>query len=108
MKVSRLSRVLQLTTIRTQLAHEPALLSYGKTNMYHLQLTASAWHVLQEQAIPMSRRMRRRPARLQREIEDSCTRVPGESCSLRRLETHIWHAKRMTMCKRLVSRLQRS
>jgi hypothetical protein len=46
--------------------------------------------------------MRRRPALLQAACEASCARDPASdgfpgSEAPRRLETHMWHARRMTM-----------
>jgi hypothetical protein len=53
---------------------------------------------------PTSRAMRRRPGRLQAAAEQSCAAEPVRpaqaGASLRKLETHLWHAKRMVMQER--------
>ena len=49
-----------------------------------------------------NRAMRRRKARLQQGIVQRLTAGPGtlESGKPRRLETHVWHAKRMEIISR--------
>ncbi|KAK9829054.1 hypothetical protein WJX72_003659 [[Myrmecia] bisecta] len=49
-----------------------------------------------------NRAMRRRPGRMQQSVVDSCAGEPGlrEALRARRLETHVWHAKRMEMKER--------
>ncbi len=48
--------------------------------------------------------MRRRKGRLQQNILEAASKfVPGAvPCAARRLETHVWHAKRMKMVTRRV------
>lgn len=52
-----------------------------------------------------NRAMRRRRGRLQQQIVQRCSTFnPGaESSTSRRLETHVWHAKRMSMVTRWLS-----
>ena len=57
----------------------------------------------QEVARPTNRAMRRRPALLQAAVEQTTCQdllsavARGQGLQLRKLETHIWHAKRMQM-----------
>lgn len=48
---------------------------------------------------PTNRAMRRRPALVQAAAEASCRSDPAAAGfeGQRRLETHVWHARRMTM-----------
>lgn len=55
---------------------------------------------------PTSRAMRRRPGRLRAAAERSCATdvaAAGQLGRSRRLETHVWHAKRMSMQERWVA-----
>jgi hypothetical protein len=60
---------------------------------------------------PLNRQQRRRPALLQQQCIESCSRgvaaaAAGDGAGAaaaagpRRLETHVWHARRMRMCIR--------
>jgi hypothetical protein len=57
---------------------------------------------------PDNRAMRRRRGRLQRSVQASCSAGVAAGSRERRLETHVWHAKRMSMASRRVLQLDLS
>ena len=88
------------------------MMTYCQNVYVNVSIADKALHYMQDgqgqlpPPRPTNRAMRRRPGLLQAACEDSCCKDllgsagGAETLTPRRLETHIWHAKRMQMIER--------